>query len=262
MKKIKFEVDGKPYEVGWLLSRSSVKTRKGEKLGYLTGITYLDNSTANWMCSHASKACKSSCLKGSGNLGLFDGAAALRVRALFLIHHRQAFIDRLKLEIRALVKSAARANMIPALRLNGSSDIPWEKPEFGSLLQWAGDTFPDLVIYDYTKIPGRSMPEYLDSMNLDKYHVTFSWSGYNRKQCELLLDKGVNVAVPFDVKRGDSLPKTFLGKTVIDGDKTDLRFLDPKGGIIVGLRYKMSWDKPEKGRRMIKAPKFVVNVSE
>jgi hypothetical protein len=52
--------------------------------------------------------------------------------------------------------------------------------------------------------------------------------------------------VVFDTKRGQPLPSTYKGYTVIDGDKDDLRFLDPKG-VIVGLRYKIV---PRNGRRM------------
>jgi len=44
----------------------------------------------------------------------------------------------------------------------------------------------------------------------------------------------VNVAVVF---RNKILPETYLGYKVINGDKTDLRFLDEKG-VIVGLYAK------------------------
>ncbi len=44
---------------------------------------------------------------------------------------------------------------------------------------------------------------------------------------------GVNMAVVFR----DKLPDTFRGLQVIDGDKDDLRFLDPKG-VVVGLLAK------------------------
>jgi hypothetical protein len=40
------------------------------------------------------------------------------------------------------------------------------------------------------------------------------------------------------VFRGE-LPETFRGLPVIDGDKDDLRFLDPKG-VVVGLKAKGS----------------------
>jgi hypothetical protein len=50
-------------------------------------------------------------------------------------------------------------------------------------------------------------------------------------------DIGSNTAVVFGVKPGHDLPETFNGIEVIDGDKTDARFLDPED-TIVGLRAK------------------------
>ena len=38
-----------------------------------------------------------------------------------------------------------------------------------------------------------------------------------------------------DVKRKEAKPDTWGGYPVVDGDETDLRFLDPKGGHIVAL---------------------------
>jgi hypothetical protein len=48
-----------------------------------------------------------------------------------------------------------------------------------------------------------------------------------------LLSRGVNVAIVFD-----KLPETYMGYKVINADETDLRFLDEKGGVICGLKYK------------------------
>ena len=47
-----------------------------------------------------------------------------------------------------------------------------------------------------------------------------------------ILSKGHNVAMVFD-----KLPETYMGYKVINGDETDLRFLDDKN-VIVGLKYK------------------------
>ena len=48
----------------------------------------------------------------------------------------------------------------------------------------------------------------------------------------LAANAGMNVAVVFE-----SVPETYIGKTVVDGDDTDLRFLDPKG-VVIGLKAK------------------------
>ena len=55
-----------------------------------------------------------------------------------------------------------------------------------------------------------------------------------------ILNEGGNVAVVFRGK----LPESYLGFPVVNGDDTDLRFLDPKG-VIVGLveKYAYQFDK-------------------
>ena len=51
------------------------------------------------------------------------------------------------------------------------------------------------------------------------------------------LDNGGNIAVIFDTKKGEALPTSFWGFPVVDGDKSDLRFLDADN-VVVGLRSK------------------------
>jgi hypothetical protein len=64
------------------------------------------------------------------------------------------------------------------------------------------------------------------------YSLVFSRSENNHKNAIDLLNRGFNVAMVFDVP-----PTEFEGFGVIDGDETDLRFLDNQG-VIVGLKYK------------------------
>lgn len=52
------------------------------------------------------------------------------------------------------------------------------------------------------------------------------------KKQELVAAAGMNVAAVFK-----EVPFTYMGRPVINGDETDLRFLDPKG-VIVGLKAK------------------------
>ena len=82
----------------------------------------------------------------------------------------------------------------------------------------------DVQFYDYTKVLN-----YLDH-NKKNYHVTFSDSGTNDQDQLAAIAKGANIAVVFK----DQLPKTWMSRKVIDGDKHDLRFKDPRG-VIVGL---------------------------
>lgn len=62
------------------------------------------------------------------------------------------------------------------------------------------------------------------------YHLTFSRSETNQKIADSILASGGNVAAVFR----KVLPSSFSGVVVVNGDETDLRFLDPKG-VIVGL---------------------------
>ncbi len=87
--------------------------------------------------------------------------------------------------------------------------------------------FPTVQFYDYTKIPRpwrRTLPN---------YHLTFSFSGANLTDALSALQHGINVAVVFQRQ----LPSTWNGYPVINGDESDLRFIDAKG-VIVGLKAK------------------------
>ena len=65
------------------------------------------------------------------------------------------------------------------------------------------------------------------------YHLTFSRSESNENLAKMILEIGGNVACVFR----NELPKTWQGKKVIDGDKSDLRFLDDSN-VVVGLAQK------------------------
>jgi hypothetical protein len=92
------------------------------------------------------------------------------------------------------------------------------------------------------------MIQYLNGELPKNYHLTFSRKENNQAQVELILSMGGNVAVVFD-----ELPKTYLGKEVVNGDETDLRFLDKKG-VVIGLKAKGKGKKDESG--------FVVRLNE
>ena len=69
------------------------------------------------------------------------------------------------------------------------------------------------------------------------YHLTYSFTGRNWKECKALLEAGNNVAVVFDVKNEKDIPAMYKGYEVINGDLTDYR-IDDGNGIIVGLKWK------------------------
>ena len=63
----------------------------------------------------------------------------------------------------------------------------------------------------------------------------------NQRESVELIRRGVNVAMVFK-----DVPDTYLGHKVINGDETDLRFLDEKG-VIVGLTAKGDAKKDKSG---------------
>jgi hypothetical protein len=241
------------------------KTVKGQKKGYLTGILYLapaqsgdvrspSGAVVN-VCPNASPECIALCLNTAGR-GIFDSTQNGRKRKTRLLFaDRKAFMATLRENVKRLLRIAGRNGYTPVVRLNGTSDIGWESESFGIM-----QAFPDVQFYDYTKSATR-MWRYLDGRLPGNYHLTFSRSETNEADCLGVLSRGGNVAVVFSTLRHTAFPSTWNGYPVIDGDESDLRFLDGgathKGqtggahsGLVVGLRAK--------GRAKTHAGGFVV----
>jgi len=212
-----------------LFGTSSTKTEKGEALGYTTYILYLapykQNTLSKNMCSHAD-GCENYCLFGSGR-GKFTSVELARInKTNYFLANRNEFMKQIVKEISLASIKHKKANTKFCVRFNGTSDLPIEnlRIENKTLLE----LFPDVQFYDYTKNYTRKFN------NLPaNYDLTFSRTAKNESKAIELLKQGINVAFVFD-----QLPTTYKGFKVIDGDKTDLRFLDEKNGCIVGLTYK------------------------
>jgi hypothetical protein len=210
-----------------LITSGDAKTIKGEKLGYRTGIMYLspaNQSKVINVCPSASVGCKAMCLNTAGR-GQMDMVQQVRLaRTLFLKENPKAFEAQLALEVEKVINSARKAGMIPAIRINGTSDLP-------RLALPLAERFSDVQFYDYTKLSK------VWTRTRANYDLTFSRSETNEKDCLAALDNGINVAVVFSTKKGEKLPDEYLKREVINGDEHDLRFLDKKG-VIVGLTAK------------------------
>jgi hypothetical protein len=218
-----------------LLSSNNTKIKKGEKLGFLTLGLSLSPSTMSGrnFCAHASEGCKAACLNTAG-MGVFNNVQEARLKkSRFFIEKRSEFINQLNKEIFAGIKKAKKDRMKLAVRLNVLQDLPWE-----NLISM--EEFKDVQFYDYTPNPKR-MIAFLRGELPSNYHLTFSRKEDNQAQVELIASMGGNIATVFQ-----SLPDSYLGKRVINGDDTDLRFLDEKG-VIVGLMAKGKGKKDETG---------------
>jgi hypothetical protein len=207
-----------------LLSYNNFKIKKAIKKGYETAILHLApyNLSGLNVCPLASKGCIKSCLNTSG-MGAFSSTQNSRInRTNYFRYDRQKFLNQLNHEIKLGVKRAHKKGLKFAVRLNGTSDLSFEKfkvQDNKNLMELN----PNVPFYDYTK-------NYLRFKNKlpENYHITFSKSESNNKIVnDLIKNKKINIAVVFK-----KLPKKYLGRKVINGDETDLRFLDPKNSII------------------------------
>ena len=235
-------------KVDKLLSVSAdAKTIKGEYLGILTGILYLApvDLSGFQVCPKASNGCKAACLYTAGR-GYYQNTRNARVnKTRWFFLERNTFMETLVKDIESLIRKAKRKNMIPAVRLNGTSDLPWEKISVvrnGVTHRNIMDAFPTVMYYDYTKIIGRDT-----AIRQHNYHLTFSLAENNEWEAKVALETGYNVAVVTNIKRKAEKPKTWAGYPVIDGDSSDVRFLDPKGGHIVMLTAKGQARKDKSG---------------
>ena len=232
-----------------LLSTANPKIQKGTKLGYLSFILHLAPATLSGKntCPKATPGCIAACLNTAGRGGMFKRGETTntiqkaRIRKTeYFFADREAFMADLASDIRKGIKLAAKLGLKPVFRLNGTSDLAWEKYEVSGFENIFA-MFPDVQFYDYTKIFGRKV------QGIKNYFLLFSAADGNDADVRLAVAAGMNISVVFD-----KLPETFMGLVVVDADETDLRFLDPKG-VVAGLKAKGRAKKDTSGfvRRVI-----------
>lgn len=241
---------------------SNPKVAKNGKLGVLTAPLHLAPAKLSGfnVCPMATAGCIKACLHTAGNPAHMAGkerARIARTKAYFKV--RNAFMIALAADIEAHQAAANRCNMIAGVRLNATSDIPWEiiglppldhyYGEVGPGMEWRTHQnvmrlFPRVRFYDYTKRPRRG-PKWQSKWPRN-YHLTFSLADGNEGLARIAFGNGMNVAAVFNVPPGKPLPRVyaiphpFAGPVpvrVIDGDVHDYRPADPRG-VIVGLRAK------------------------
>jgi len=240
-----------------IFSMDSAKAIKAKEYGFLNCIHYLAPSTLSGvnLCSHASVGCINLCLGWeSGQASMVKNDSDLNSVRKSRIQKSQRFMRSRAEYLLDFVRStdnaiarAAKAGLAVCLRPNGSSDIAFEGIRFTIERNAKGkairvtlggkegksimDHYPMVPFVDYTKNPKR-----FDRALPANYHLTFSRSETNEAIALSLLARGVNVAVVF----AGEIPATWNGFTVIDGDKHDLRHLDPRGevGTVIGLAPK------------------------
>jgi hypothetical protein len=222
-----------------LLTFDNSKTIKGEKFNYKTAILYLSphrqNSQGKNICPFASPNCVISCLYTAGR-GKFSNVQKARMnKTEYFLQNRIDFMMKIDREIFKLSKK--HSNLV--VRLNGTSDIPWEriKIENGQTIL---DIFPNIQFYDYTKNPKRLL-----NNKHRNYHLTFSLSEEesNKQSANWIFNQGLgNVAIVLhpvlfeDLFRDGLKEVTYNHKgrnfNLFNGDLSDLRFLDSKNSLV------------------------------
>jgi len=197
-------------------------------------IAFKELSRNGSFCPMASNGCKSACLNTAGR-GRFTSIQNSRLRkSLYFILFNKEFMAHLVKEISKLDDKLPKGKRL-VVRLNGTSDIQWESIKVG--IANIFELFSNVQFYDYTKIVRR-----LEKKLPDNYYLTFSASESNDSDCVKALSLGYNVATVFK-----EIPKQYNGIDVLNGDEHDLRFLDIKRGVIVGLKAKGKAKKDTSG---------------
>ena len=229
-----------------LLSTANPKIQKGTKMGYLSFILHLAPATLSGKetCPKRTVGCTAACLNTAGRGGMFKKGEntnmiqKARIRKTnYFFANRDAFMVDLANDIRKAIKFADKQGLIPVFRLNGTSDLSWEKywvPVYDMTLF---ELFPTVQFYDYTKVLGRKVSAF------PNYHLTFSKADGNDSDVAEALLQGMSVVAVYDA----------IPAGVPSADETDLRFLDPKG-IMLGLKAKGRAKKDYSG--------FVIRLTE
>jgi hypothetical protein len=243
-----------------LLTVDNPKIAKGQKAGVLTGVLHLlpageyaRLARANGdavvsltnTCPFAG-GCRHTCLNTAGRGGIPMASYAGRAFTNNVQHGRYkrtrmldtspaAFVATLIRDVRLLADYARANGYDVAIRLDGTSDLALDLrfPELAAAIADVG-----AVRYDYTKDAARALAS-ANGETSTRYVYSLDKGAAREAAARRVLGAGGNVAVVFRVKRGRPLPAVWNGYDVVDGDVTDLRYLDPRG-TVVGLRAKGS----------------------
>jgi len=214
-------------------------------MGYLSFILHLAPAdlSGKETCPKRTAGCTAACLNTAGRGGMFKRGETTnmiqkaRIRKTnYFFNDRAGFMADLVKDIVKAIKFAEKQGLIPVFRLNGTSDLSWEKYEaaYGKNIF---ELFDNVQFYDYTKVLGRKVA------HLPNYHLTFSKADGNDADVAEALMQGMSVVAVYD-KIPEGVPSA---------DETDLRFLDPKG-IMLGLKAKGRAKKDYSG--------FVIRLTE
>lgn len=223
-----------------LLTLGNPKTAKNAIVGDATAIMHFAPARLSGfnVCPWASPGCVGACLHTAGNRQYLHTKTRARIaRTRLFFEDRTLFLELLRREIRTFARRVVKLGLRPSVRLNGTSDLPFER--FGIMEQCHADTHGlGLRFYDYTKSTERAIAQ--------PYPLTYSRSERNDRECATVLACGGTVAVVVSGYGIAAHPRTMPGYTryfgsikrrVVDGDVHDARYLDAPSSVVV-LRAK------------------------
>lgn len=170
------------------------------------------------LCTHSTPECRKVCLFTAGHGRYHSVQEGRKVRARFMAQHPAAFHALLRREILAALRRNKRNHV--AHRLNVVTDIDWHNKH-----PWLADIPHRARFYTYTKDLARMTTNTREDM-------TYSISERQRTpdQVAALLADGHRLAMVAD---WPTLPKTWRGYPVVNGEKSDLRYRDPAPSLVI-----------------------------
>lgn len=252
-------------------------------------ITKADVERFSEACPGHTAGCMAVCLADAGMMGQDDTTMAQVKRHLLYHMDRHAFMVTLAVGIAKVYATALKKKANLGIRLNVTSDLPWETqpitvdPWLAEYLTAYGlrsktggplhpgkyrnimQLMPGVFFYDYTKVFSR-MERFLRGRMPKNYHLVWSLAetAPNRSMAiRVLRSKKTTVSVPFYVgAKKNPLPKTLtivdntrvpmhhIRRPVFDADEHDMRALD-QPGTFAGLKFKIPL---KQGRARISTP--------
>lgn len=221
-----------------LITEPDANSKLAKSEGYYNcGISLAQAGLSGYnMCCASTPGCRSACLGNWGRAEFTPRILKARIaRTKLYVSDPKMFWQVLEPQLWAIDRKAKKLKLPVAFRPNILSDQPWHS-KFPQMFE----TFSHWQFYGYTKVKAYAR-QYLAGRLPPNYYLTFSWSErLSLVDARRYIKDGLNIAVPFfsAAKLSGQVPDVWNNIPVIDGDKSDLRFLDPPN-VVVGLKSKL-----------------------